>query len=370
MKQLKKISLMAAGFLLALMSVITRPVPVQADGINIPVRQTLTVQNAGTQSYSTTFSYKLTAGNTGNPMPEGSVNGTYSFNLTGNNASLTVSIPTTGLTVGQTFSYQLKEAPATPQAGYTYDSKIYAVEVSVVTNATTHQQEVVTNVRLNGTKVSEALFANTYDGSLVPTPTPSPTPTATPTATPTPSPTPVIVDPPVRKVIVGTPSQNAVFHFTMTGQPGAPMPAGANGNVKTASVTGAGEVEFGQFEIDEAGTYVYTLAEVDDGQSGYAYDGTVYTLTFVIEEDDDGDLYVAQRTVVDQTGNSMNTAVFSNVYQASSTPAPGTVNNEPNKNVPNTGDSGENTFSRLGAGLLGLAMIGVLLFPRKTCRSE
>lgn len=350
MKHLKKISLVAASMLLAMMSVFTMPISVHADGVSIPVRQTLTIENAESQTYSTTFHYQLSATHPDNPMPPGAVGDTYNFSLDGNNASMSLTIPTADLSPGQNFHYHLKEMPVNPQDCYTYDSRIYDVEIAVAMNPATSQQEVVTNVRLNGVKVSEALFANSFDGSLLPPPTPTPEPTGSPT----PEPSPVIVDPPVRKVVVGTPAQDAVFHFTMTGQEGAPMPAGAQGNVKTASVTGAGEVEFGQFPIYHPGIYRYTLAEVDDELEDYAYDGTVYTLTFVIEENESGDLYVAQRIVEDQSGNIRNTAVFSNEYQGSPAPSPGTVDNEPNKNVPKTGDMGPNVFPELGAGLFCL----------------
>ena len=136
-------------------------------------------------------------------------------------------------------------------------------------------------------------------------------------------PNPVLVDPPVKKIVEGNPTNASTFHFEMKAiNPTDPMPAGSINGVKQATVIGSGEVEFGAFEITQAGTYQYVIREINDGIANYTYDTTLYTITFDVR-DVAGQL-VADTHVEKADGTVANEAVFTNVYKAPvSTPKTG-----------------------------------------------
>ena len=136
-------------------------------------------------------------------------------------------------------------------------------------------------------------------------------------------PNPVLVDPPVKKIVEGNPTNASTFHFEMKAiNPTDPMPAGSINGVKQATVIGSGEVEFGAFEITQAGTYRYVIREINDGIENYIYDTTLYTITFDVR-DVAGQL-VASTRVEKADGTVANEAVFTNVYKAPvSTPKTG-----------------------------------------------
>ena len=127
-------------------------------------------------------------------------------------------------------------------------------------------------------------------------------------------PKPVLVDPPVKKIVEGNPTNASTFQFEMKAiNPTNPMPAGSINGVKQATVIGSGEVEFGAFEITQAGTYQYVIREIDDGIANYTYDTTLYTITFDVR-DVAGQL-VADTHVEKADGTVANEAVFTNIYK-------------------------------------------------------
>lgn len=136
-------------------------------------------------------------------------------------------------------------------------------------------------------------------------------------------PNPVLVDPPVKKIVEGNPTNASTFHFEMKAiNPTDLMPAGSINGVKQATVIGSGEVEFGAFEITQAGTYQYVIREINDGIANYTYDTTLYIITFDVR-DVAGQL-VASTRVEKADGTVANEAVFTNVYKApASTPKTG-----------------------------------------------
>ena len=136
-------------------------------------------------------------------------------------------------------------------------------------------------------------------------------------------PKPVLVDPPVKKIVEGNPTNASTFHFEMKAiNPTDPMPVGSINGVKQATVIGSGEVEFGSFEITQAGTYQYVIREINDSIANYTYDTTLYTITFDVR-DVAGQL-VADTHVEKADGTVTNEAVFTNVYKApASTPKTG-----------------------------------------------
>ncbi len=87
------------------------------------------------------------------------------------------------------------------------------------------------------------------------------------------------------KTLDGTAGNIPNFSFTMTAKDGAPMPAGAKDGSITVTNSASGDINFGQITYSKAGTYEYTIAEVQDGKSGYDYDTQSYTMTVSVSVD-------------------------------------------------------------------------------------
>lgn len=129
-------------------------------------------------------------------------------------------------------------------------------------------------------------------------------------------------DPPIRKIVEGTAGTNDQFTFRMTADdPSFPMPEGSVDGVKTVTVTGPGEYEFGWMYFDHAGTYTYTVVEVAGTDSNYTYDTTPFKKTTVVEEVD-GHLVVT-RAFYTRNGADSDVATFTNVYSSGTTPSGG-----------------------------------------------
>jgi len=135
----------------------------------------------------------------------------------------------------------------------------------------------------------------------------------------------VTVNPPIKKTVEGDGAPaDAKFTFTMAAQPARsqlpegmdemPMPKGSDGQVKTVTVKGPGEYEFGEFGIERPGTYVYTMTEVDTGENGWTYDGATYTVTYVVEARDG---HLSATTKIERDGKAYGSDVpeFVNSYE-------------------------------------------------------
>ena len=97
-------------------------------------------------------------------------------------------------------------------------------------------------------------------------------------------------------------------------QEGAVLPTPA-----TATVTGAGEVDFGAIQFTEAGTYKFTITEVDGHLAGYEYDNAQWTLTVVVEAENK-ELKVKSHSYQKVGGAEPNSdyAIFKNKYTLTS----------------------------------------------------
>lgn len=135
----------------------------------------------------------------------------------------------------------------------------------------------------------------------------------------------VTVNPPIKKTVEGDGAPaDAKFTFTFRAEPGRselpegmsemPMPKGSDGQVKTVTVKGPGEYEFGEFGIERPGTYVYTMSEEDAGGEGWTYDGATYTVTYVVEARD-GHLSATTKIERDGKAYSSDTPEFVNSYE-------------------------------------------------------
>jgi len=127
---------------------------------------------------------------------------------------------------------------------------------------------------------------------------------------------PLAVDPHVvvKKTVIGEySSEHDSFQFKLTAQNGAPMPEGAEDNVMVIEILGEGEAEFGEITYVKAGTYHYTITEVDNKITNIIYDKSVYALIVDVVEND-GHLMVASQ-VLEKEGNPVELAEFINTVQ-------------------------------------------------------
>lgn len=85
-----------------------------------------------------------------------------------------------------------------------------------------------------------------------------------------------------------------------------------------------GKVAFDELTFDHAGTFIYTVREVQPtpsapGVPGVTYTGKTYTLTYVVADNNDGNLKVESSTVKPsdptESGVAPNTMTFTNSYQ-------------------------------------------------------
>ena len=104
---------------------------------------------------------------------------------------------------------------------------------------------------------------------------------------------------------------------------------GSDGSViQTQKNDADGKVAFDKLTFDHAGTFTYTVREVqptDDapGVPGVTYTGKTYTLTYVVKDNNDGKLVVESSTVMPSEGTengvTPNTMTFANSYQPGQT---------------------------------------------------
>ena len=142
---------------------------------------------------------------------------------------------------------------------------------------------------------------------------------------------PVTENPPLEKQLIGdTPPAAESFHFlfravstTAEGLQGKlPMPEGSDGQVKRLTVLGAGETEAGEIRFDRAGTYVYEFSEEKGSARGYRYDDSIYRVSFLVTESEEGFRVEKTMTKNGAAAESFK-AVFTNSYRASASPKTG-----------------------------------------------
>lgn len=104
---------------------------------------------------------------------------------------------------------------------------------------------------------------------------------------------------------------------------------GSDGSViQTQKNDAHGKVAFDKLTFDHAGTFTYTVREVQPtgdapGVPGVTYTGKTYTLTYVVKDNNDGKLVVESSTVMPSEGTengvTPNTMTFTNSYQPGQT---------------------------------------------------
>ena len=263
--------------------------------VKIPIEQVF-VQTGSTDDIDNRFTYTLTVLDPNHPVPQGARDGTHRFEVGG---SIRADIDHITFTHAGLYSYTLK-CDTLMRPGYTHDERTYHISIYVRNVGTGLAAEILASNEA-GEKVPLILFEHSYQ--------PKPTDRS------------LMVDPPVRKTVSGNPSQASTFVFSLiAADPGDPMPEGSVNGVKTVTVVGSGETEFGTWSYTKAGAYYYTVIEVDDAVPNYAYDKTVYTITDVVK-DVNGQLELA-RVVTNGSNRQVDSLSFINTYTSPSVPLP------------------------------------------------
>lgn len=210
------------------------------------------------------------------------------------------------------FTYYIKAEGNAVKAGYTYDDTVYTIRAYVkrvdgelVTNITAQQGDDTTD------KVSKVTFAHTFQAGSSKDPIDGK------------------YDPPVKKYLTGD-RNTTQDTFTFQIIPHDDNPADCMPESEFTTVTPVDEehrtAEFGEILFPVVGTYRYDIVEIDDGQTGYHYDGTVYTVIYVVtevdERNEDGEatgnkIFHIERTFEkdgEQFDNPLNRYEFTNKY--------------------------------------------------------
>ena len=290
------------------------------------------------------FTYRLVPETSNAPMPAGSDLEGYIFTIVG-----TGEARIGPLLFHQTGVYTYTLSCTTIQRpGFYIDQQTYRIEIFVSMNG----EEIIIVCMGDEDKVSEKAFSHSY-GILSSDPA-------------------NMVDPPVQKTVTGNPSTASTFSFMLVAaNPSYPMPKGSENGVKVLTIIGASEAEFGTWSYAQAGTYEYTISEIDTKVPGYTYDKTIYTITDVVTAEK-GQLVVA-RTVRNNTDDKEVSALsFVNRYTSVETPgSPSNPSQRPGSPGapgigPKTGD-----FNNLTKGIFifGLNLI-ILVFIIQVVRSQ
>lgn len=179
----------------------------------------------------------------------------------------------------------------------TYDAAVHHAVVTVADNAGTLQASVA----YDGTNATKPTFTNTYEAQATDSGAIALT----------------------KRVNVHDGSYQLKagdFAFELMGSDGSV--------IQTQKNDAHGKVAFDKLIFDHAGTFTYTVREVqptDDapGVLGVTYTGKTYTLTYVVEDNNDGKLVVKSSTVKPSEGTengvSPGTMAFANSYQPGQT---------------------------------------------------
>lgn len=179
----------------------------------------------------------------------------------------------------------------------TYDAAVHHAVVTVADNAGTLQASVA----YDGTNVTKPSFTNTYEAQATDSGAIALTKS-------------VDVHDGSYQLKAGD------FAFELMGSDGSV--------IQTQKNDADGKVAFDKLTFDHAGTFTYTVREVQPtgdapGVPGVTYTGKTYTLTYVVKDNNDGKLVVESSTVMPSEGTengvTPNTMTFTNSYQPGQT---------------------------------------------------
>lgn len=187
-----------------------------------------------------------------------------------------------------TYDYTIRETPG-DRGGVTYDAAKHHVRVTVTDDG---EGQLLADVKYDGgTAIPE--FTNTYRAQPA---------TDTPTA--------------VKRMSASEgnkyPLKGDDFAFTLHQQS---APANVSNPDQTKRNDRNGDIRFDRLSFPLGGTYVFTMSEQDTTVPGVTKDGTVATITYVVEDvGHTGRLSVTSKTVTPSTGDSDGTVTFTNRY--------------------------------------------------------
>lgn len=150
------------------------------------------------------------------------------------------------------------------------------------------------------------------------------------------------------KVLEGADLKAGQFTFKLSG----------GGVELTATNDANGQVTFSELSFTQAGTYTFTISEVNDGQQGVTYDETERKVTVTVEDDCLGNLIAS----VNQ--EELEACVFRNTYTKPEEPAKPSTPTPPTKFIPQTGDPIESAPIVVSA-VLGVVILAIALVVSK-----
>lgn len=240
-------------------------------------------------------------------LVEIAADGSESVAATGRNAADgTVALSPVTYTAPGTHSYELREVAGTA-GGVTYDKTTYRVRTTVVDagNGTLAVKHELADAEGNPTGDDSVTFTNGYEAA------------------------PVTLKLGAAKVLKGAELKAGQFGFELKSRDGKVM--------STAKNAADGSVTFDALTFKQAGTYTFTVSEVDDGQAHVTYDKAVHKIVVTVsDEAADGTKtgYLSAR--VSYEGDANVPPVFTNSYAEN----PGTPGTPENPGTPGGGSDG------------------------------
>lgn len=241
-------------------------------------------------------------------LVEIAADGSESVAATGRNAADgTVALSPVTYTAPGTHSYELREAAGTA-GGVTYDRATYRVRTTVTDagNGTLAVRHELADAEGNPTGDGSVTFTNGYEAA------------------------PVTLKLGAAKVLKGAELKAGQFSFELKSRDGKVM--------STAKNAADGSVTFDALTFKQAGTYTFTVSEVDDGQAHVTYDRAVHKIVVTVsDEAADGTKTGYLSAKVSYEGDANLPPVFTNSYAEE----PGTPGTPENPDTPGGGsDSG------------------------------
>ena len=240
-------------------------------------------------------------------LVEIAADGSENVAATGKNAADgTVALGSITYTAPGSRSYELREVIGTA-GGVTYDRAMYRVRTTVTdagNGKLTVKHELV-DAEGNPTGDDSVTFTNGYEAA------------------------PVTLKLGAAKVLKGTELKAGQFSFELKGRDGKVM--------STAKNAADGSVTFDALTFKQAGTYTFTVSEVDDGQAHVTYDKAVHKIVVTVsDEAADGTKTGYLSAKVSYGGDASLPPVFTNSYAEE----PGTPGTPENPGTPGGGSGG------------------------------
>lgn len=252
-------------------------------------------------------------------LVEIAADGSESVAATGRNAADgTVALSPVTYTAPGTHGYELREVAGTA-GGVTYDRATYRVRTTVTDakNGTLTIKHELVDAEGNPTGGDSVTFTNGYEAA------------------------PVTLKLGAAKVLKGAEPKAGQFSFELKSLDGKVM--------STAKNAADGSVTFDALTFKQAGTYTFTVSEVDDGQAHVTYDKAVHKIVVTVgDEAADGTKTGYLSAKVSYEGDANVPPVFTNSYAEN----PGTPGTPENPGTPG-GGSGGGTDNGSGSGASG-----------------